>query len=204
MECMNKYFGALLVVVAVCAGAIIWHDYDKMSNASNSAQLPSDLAPAATSTPFTAALTAPAQSIAKATTTGAKSLLTSPASPTFPTLSIGKAVFKVGIARTDAEREQGLSGRKSLAANEGLLFIFDAPDYYGFWMKDMNFSIDVIWFDSSYRAVYIVPNMSPASYPQSYTPAAPAQYVLEVPAGSAAKFGIATGDVARFSPSNSK
>ncbi|HVS79909.1 MAG TPA: DUF192 domain-containing protein, partial [Candidatus Paceibacterota bacterium] len=93
-----------------------------------------------------------------------------------------------------------LSDRASLAADAGLLFIFPQPDYIGIWMKDMNFPIDVIWLDSTMKVIYIVPNMTPESYPKVYTPTSPAAYVLEVNAGVAARENIKIGDQAKIIP----
>ncbi len=58
---------------------------------------------------------------------------------------IGNANLKVQIADTVKTRMQGLSGRKRLASDEGMLFIFPFSGKHGFWMKDMNFDLDIIW-----------------------------------------------------------
>src|SRR6185436_18462817 len=58
---------------------------------------------------------------------------------------IGDNVFSVEIAETPETRAQGLGDRASIGANNGMLFLFDAPGNYGFWMKDMRFSIDIMW-----------------------------------------------------------
>ena len=87
------------------------------------------------------------------------------------------------IANTDAERTQGLSGRASLPAGTGLLFVFESPGKYGFWMKDMNFPIDIVWLGDGMLPVGIEKNVSPDSYPQVFYPPVPVRYVLEVNAG---------------------
>ena len=51
--------------------------------------------------------------------------------------------IKVELAITPEARAQGLSGRPSLSENEGVLFVFDKPDKYSFWMKNMNFPLDI-------------------------------------------------------------
>ena len=98
---------------------------------------------------------------------------------------IAGTTINVEIAQTEAEREQGLSGNKPLADDEGMLFIFDKPGYHGFWMKDMLFSIDIIWISADKKIVHIETNLSPDTYPKSFSPFEPAQYVLEVNAGTA-------------------
>lgn len=108
-------------------------------------------------------------------------------------ITVGGIKIQVEVASTEAERQAGLSGRAGLAAGQGMLFEFSQPGDYGFWMKDMNFPIDILWADQSGTVVTIWPNLSPATYPQSFHPASPAQYVLELPANFAAQNGIAVG-----------
>lgn len=115
---------------------------------------------------------------------------TSPQQPL--TVQVGGVVVVAELADTEAKRVQGLSGRSSLAGGTGLLFDFEVPGMYGIWMKDMNFAIDIIWANES-GVVTVAHAVSPDTYPQSFTPAAPARYVLEVPAGFAAAHSIAEG-----------
>src|SRR5690349_20381775 len=56
----------------------------------------------------------------------------------------------VSLADTDATREQGLSGALGLGTTEGMLFLFDYPGRPAFWMKDMLFSIDIIWISQDW------------------------------------------------------
>ena len=100
--------------------------------------------------------------------------------------------IKVDLALTEAEREQGLSGREELRDNEGMLFIFSVRDgsAFGgeqaskFWMKDMNFPIDKIWVNEIMKIVYIKKDARPESYPITYGPdEGYAKYVLEVVSG---------------------
>src|SRR4051812_1798797 len=60
----------------------------------------------------------------------------------------------VDLATTPTTREQGLSGRAALPENHGMLFVFDTPGVYPFWMKDMNFPIDMIWISNDMKVVY--------------------------------------------------
>lgn len=110
---------------------------------------------------------------------------------------IGTTTIVVEIEDTPAAREQGLSGRVSLADGSGMLFVFEQPGTYGFWMKDMNFALDMIYADASGRIVTIVRDATPESYkqnpPQVFYPSSPALYVLEVPAGFADSHTIVEG-----------
>jgi len=114
------------------------------------------------------------------------------------TLVLDGVSVHVTLARTPAEQERGLGGRDSLAPASGMLFVFPRDGKYAFWMKDMRFSIDILWLADDGRVIYIVPNLSPASYPESFTPPAPARFVLEVPAGWTAAHNIHRGDSARL------
>src|SRR3989344_6539540 len=62
-------------------------------------------------------------------------------------LTIGNHTFEVDIADNALTRAQGLSGRSSLGEREGLFFLFSSAGNYGFWMKGMNFPIDIVWLN---------------------------------------------------------
>lgn len=97
------------------------------------------------------------------------------------------------VADTESSRELGLSGRQSLNPNEGLLFVFDLSGQYRWWVKDMKFSVDIIWINKDGIVVEIERNASPDSYPKTYINASPAKYVLELQAGEGEKQGIFLG-----------
>ena len=97
------------------------------------------------------------------------------------------------VVQTEEARSRGLSGRASLAEGHGMLFVFEQDGQWGIWMKDMHFSIDILWLDAAGTVVTVASSISPETYPESFHPEAPARYVLELPAGYAAKAGIAKG-----------
>lgn len=97
------------------------------------------------------------------------------------------------VVSTNLAREEGLSGRNSLSKNRGLLFVFPSPGTFSFWMKDMNFPIDIIWINEKGIVVDIMENAKPEDYPDSYANKAPALYVLEVPAFEAHSKGAFIG-----------
>jgi hypothetical protein len=109
----------------------------------------------------------------------------------------GTAVH-VTIADSPQEREQGLSGRAQLPPDEGLLFVFGEPGIYSFWMKDMLFSIDILWFSEERELIHIEEKVRPDSYPTQYAPEADSLYVLEVPAGFVEEYEINIGDQLTF------
>lgn len=107
---------------------------------------------------------------------------------------IGSTSIFVDVADTQEERIQGLSGRESLEDNQGMLFIFEESDKHGIWMKDMKFSIDVIWFNEYGEVIYFVEKARPESYPKTFSSSDNSRYVLEVPAGFIKREGIKMGD----------
>lgn len=113
-------------------------------------------------------------------------------------LVLAETSIRTEIVDTPAKRILGLSGRDSLSKGTGMLFVFETPDLHGFWMKDMNFPIDIIWFNEYSEVIHIVENASPESYPETFTPPSPSLYVLEVPAGFAQEHHIKLGDVIDF------
>lgn len=111
-----------------------------------------------------------------------------------PMVNIREVQIPVTIADTVESQRQGLSGTASLETGTGKLFVFTKSDTHGFWMKDMNYAIDIIWIDASGTIVYIVPSLAPDSYPSVYASPVPAKYVLEVNAGFTRQQGIVEGD----------
>lgn len=109
-------------------------------------------------------------------------------------LTLASTTISVEIVRTPAERDRGLSGRLSLAPDRGMLFLFDHPDTYGFWMPEMQFPIDIIWLNGNWQIVDIAHAVAPESYPHVFVPKAPATFVLEVVAGLSERSGWQEGD----------
>jgi uncharacterized protein len=105
--------------------------------------------------------------------------------------------FGVTVAKTDAERAQGLMYRTFLAPREGMLFVFDKEAIYPFWMKDTLISLDIVWVAADYRVVHIETHTLPLNT-RRLIPSAKAKYVLEVVAGSVKKSGIRVGDMLQF------
>lgn len=108
-------------------------------------------------------------------------------------VTVGGTPFKVDVADTPREREQGLSGTP-VRPPRSMLFAFDTDDMWGIWMKDMNYPIDVLWITEEGKVVHLVQNMHPSSYPRVYRSPVPVRYVLELPAGSIEAFNLVAGD----------
>ena len=115
-----------------------------------------------------------------------------------PTILVKGQPIRISIADTEETRQQGLSGRAGLAEDEGMLFVFPEDGKYAFWMKDMVFSIDILWLSGDGAVVYMAENVSPDTYPQNFQPLVSARYVLELPAGYAKEYNVVVGDLVRF------
>lgn len=105
----------------------------------------------------------------------------------------------IELVDTPEARQQGLSGRESIADSEGMMFIFDTLSLQNcFWMKDMQFSIDMIWLNEDKSVVTVIDNVDPDTYPERFCPSETAKYGLEVGAGRAAELEIVAGTTLKF------
>lgn len=112
-------------------------------------------------------------------------------------VTINSSTFRVELAKTTEEQIRGLSGRKSLAKDSGMLFVFDRPSYYTFWMRDMEFPLDIIFIRND-EVVGVFENLPPASAkednPPQYGSSIISDKVLEINAGLARENNIEIGD----------
>lgn len=115
-----------------------------------------------------------------------------------PDANFGNTQIQLERVSSPEKLQKGLSDRQSLPQDQGMLFIFNSAGKECFWMKDMNFPLDIIWLNSDKRVVTIKENVAPETYPESFCPDAPAQYVIEVNAGVAKKSNITIGSQLQF------
>ena len=111
------------------------------------------------------------------------------------TLEINHHQISVELAKTTEEHEQGLSGRKLLPKNTGMYFIFPELSRHYFWMKDMNFPLDMVWIRQG-KIVGITANVPPPVSKDLpiYPSAGLVDAVLEINAGEAAAAGLKVGN----------
>ena len=115
-------------------------------------------------------------------------------------------VVSVELATTQATQQRGLMFRKELAERDGMLFVFDTPDFRPFWMQNCLIPLDIIWVDATSTVVSIAESVPPCKLPNCDPPCASndcpqypprpgtkAKYVVEVQAGFAKAHQLAIG-----------
>jgi hypothetical protein len=116
------------------------------------------------------------------------------------TLPSGK-VLQVEVMVKDEDRAMGLMFRPSLPLDRGLLFVFDQPDFHGFWMKNCRFAIDMVWLDQDKKVVHVAEAVPPCKADPCpvYEPLRKASYVVELNAGQARREKAVLGASLGFS-----
>jgi uncharacterized membrane protein (UPF0127 family) len=119
-----------------------------------------------------------------------------PACARGPSVELKGQDFSVEIADNDAAREHGLMDRTEMAADHGMLFVFQDDAPRAFWMKNCKFAQDMLFFDADRRLVSVQHDVPPCTADPCppYSSGAPARYVLELNAGQARKLGVSPGD----------
>lgn len=124
-----------------------------------------------------------------------------------PTVIIGEVAFPVEVAVTPEQRRQGLSGRESLEAQAGMLFVYDSPRPMRFWMVRMQFPLDFVWIGSDCivgEITHDVPFPPPDAEDAEIArvgPSAEMQFVVEINGGEAEELGLGIGQTAEFAGS---
>ena len=111
--------------------------------------------------------------------------------------------YSVEVADDEAERARGLMFRDVLPEGHGMLFIHEREEPQAYWMKNTRIALDILYFDSHLKLVSQqrdVPPCSAGDRCPPYPSRAPAQYVLELNAGQAARLGLQDGALLTFGP----
>jgi uncharacterized membrane protein (UPF0127 family) len=115
------------------------------------------------------------------------------------TLRIGDGVYNAKVAKTETERTLGLSETSGLRDNQALLLVYDTDAKWPIAMKDMKYSVDVVWLDKDKKAVYIVKNVPPDNYTdEQFISKKDARYIVMLPVGTVAKKSITIDSEAAF------
>ena len=102
---------------------------------------------------------------------------------------VDDVALEVQIADSEPRRVRGLMFQDQLPYDQGMIFVFTDPELYSLWMLNMQFPLDMIWFDQDGNVVHIEKNVPPCKTVveittcQSVVPDDDASYVLEVTAG---------------------
>ena len=113
------------------------------------------------------------------------------------TIKLDEKFLEVQIADTEPRKARGLMFQDTLSYDQGMLFVFDEPEERSMWMLNMQFNLDIIWFDQNGNVVEILRDVLPCKTPlevMSCTSdgisADNSKYVLEVTSGFVDRFGI--------------
>jgi hypothetical protein len=101
------------------------------------------------------------------------------------------------LATSSGERQRGLMLRPFLAADRGMLFLFEAPALWRFWMFNTLVPLDILWLDADRRVIFInadTPPCPPLTPCPTYGADEPSRFVLELAAGEAQRRGLQVGD----------
>jgi len=117
---------------------------------------------------------------------------------TFPD---GKTIL-ANVVDTPQSREIGMMCLTKLKPDYGMLFVFPQEMDLNFWMKNTLVSLDIVWIGADKRVTVVHDHMkkSTVNTPDSEVAVAGGrgQYVLELPAGTAAKRGMLPGTQLQF------
>lgn len=109
-------------------------------------------------------------------------------------IKIGRKTIKAEVADTPAKMIVGLTKKKQMSFDEGMLFVLRKEGYPGFWMFNMSFPIDILWIDKNFRIVDITKDAKPCIINcKIYKPKEKVLYVLEVKSGFVDKYGVEEG-----------
>ena len=101
-------------------------------------------------------------------------------------------VFRMEVVATNSDRMRGLMFRKSLAANAGMIFLFQEEREHSFWMKNTLIPLDMVFVSSAWKVVGALENVLPLTE-DPRTVGIPSQYVLEFSAGTIKRLGVSSG-----------
>lgn len=114
----------------------------------------------------------------------------------------GGGEVRAEVVMKPADMQRGMMYRESLPPGRGMLFVHTKPGFYSYWMYNVKMPLDIVWMDGEHRVVEIVAGAQPcktrASECPQYGGGKQAQFVLELPAGEAARNGLQTGTVLPF------
>ncbi len=130
------------------------------------------------------------------------------ATPRAHAVFAGDVRVSLEIADTERLRQRGLMYRKTLSPNEGMIFVFDEPGFYPFWMKNTLIPLDLFWLSADGTIVSIQADVPPCGNTSEADDGCPtwppavgtrASYVIETVAGFAARHRVEVGQRVQLS-----
>jgi uncharacterized membrane protein (UPF0127 family) len=116
----------------------------------------------------------------------------------------GRSV-RAEVMTTQEELGRGMMYRDALPQGRGMLFVHSVPGNYSYFMYQVKIPLDLVFMDANQRVVYIEQNAPPCPSAKPTeckvygpNPPRPVQYVLELGAGEAGRYGLKPGDQLRF------
>jgi len=120
------------------------------------------------------------------------------------TLSVTEATLaghklSISLARTYEEKARGLMYVESMQDSSGMLFVYETPQIMSFWMKNTKIPLDLVFFTENLEINGWIKDMQPGyglpenSLPR-YVSEQPAQYALELNAGSIERLKLKFGE----------
>ena len=107
-------------------------------------------------------------------------------------IKIGERTVQMQIAALPAEQQKGLMFRKTMGADEGMLFVFTVPQPQGFWMRNTTLPLDIGYIDASGELKEIYP-MYPLDEKTVNARSRAIQFCLEMNQGWFKQNGVTAG-----------
>src|ERR671926_1529589 len=104
-------------------------------------------------------------------------------------IEINSDLINVEVAKSGAEKQRWLMFRhEKMPLNSAMILVYDKPDLYSLWLLNIEYNLDLIWFDESGNVVYMVKNVSPCknafdAFSCTYKNTKPAKYVIAATSG---------------------
>lgn len=95
------------------------------------------------------------------------------------------------VAASDQNRQTGLMQRRSMAPQQGMLFVFPQPNTYCMWMRNTLIPLSVAFLDDEGRIINIE-DMQPQTE-HNHCARRPARYALEMNIGWFSQRGLKAG-----------
>ena len=116
------------------------------------------------------------------------------------TVEINGHKIQAEIVKTSSEKQKGLSNREKMERDRGMIFVNEKEGMYSFWMKEVNFPLDIIWIKGN-EIVGITERaaIEPGPEYKNYLPPEPVDKILEVHGGWVFRHGVEIGQKVKFS-----